>query len=525
MSKIRLNLAMRLVLVFLFFFLIFFAVHLSVNGFWSTDDPYYHAKHSLLIAQTGNPTLVLPWIKFHFFAYAPTDPWWGYHVISALFIRLSDVYLGVKTLTAVLGSLVMVVFYFLVERFGAKRPFIWTLLFFFSSSYFQFRLFLERPFVLALSILPLAAWLIHRKKNIWLFFLSLVFALLYNLAALTVFLCGIYMVAEYIITRKVDFRPIIASSAGVLAGILLHPQSFNYLFVIFVHFFEILYLRFSGTNLGIGSEVQSIDFFQTLAYNILAIVVYIAAVALYAAQKDLRKESVFSLFLLLVSGFWFMLMLVVPRAADFWVPFAWLFSISVFLHLSRSQDYVVAKNFITKKFDYKWISLFLIVAFTMLVFNNFAQIAGYRYRRLAEAREDQYWQEVNDWLKANSRKGDIVFYDIWSYWPRMFFYNDYNTYVVGVDPTFLYDYDHKLFWLWFNMTKRGIYCDKQDECPEISQKDKLNLIAPAIKQQFGAEYILVENEIRGPFSKILSVKKDDFTKIYENKKLLIYKVR
>ena len=96
MNSPKNNFWLKTILVFIVFFSIFFFGHLLKQGFWSNDDPYYHAKHSALIAQTGDLALVRPWLEFHFLNYAPNDPWWGFHLLQAIFIYFFGALLGAK---------------------------------------------------------------------------------------------------------------------------------------------------------------------------------------------------------------------------------------------------------------------------------------------------------------------------------------------------------------------------------------------------------------------------------------------
>ena len=41
------------------------------------------------------------------------------------------------------------------------------------------------------------------------------------------------------------------------------------------------------------------------------------------------------------------------------------------------------------------------------------------------------------WMGAHSRAGDLVFQTDWDDFPRLFFYDTTNVYVVGLDPTYL----------------------------------------------------------------------------------------
>src|SRR3989338_5451145 len=141
--KVLNNIYLKAGLVFLFFFTLFLSAHLLNGGFSSGDDPYYHAKHASLMAQSGNLDLIKPWLEFHFFNYAPVDPWWGFHLGMAFFIYFFGLILGVKIFISFLAALVFLVFYLILKNLNIKYPVVWIFLLFFSSTTFDYRLFLE----------------------------------------------------------------------------------------------------------------------------------------------------------------------------------------------------------------------------------------------------------------------------------------------------------------------------------------------------------------------------------------------
>lgn len=516
----------KIFLVWLVFFILFLIVHLSTNGFSSFDDPYYHAKHSALMAESGNFTLVKPWLKFHFFNYAPTDPWWGFHAIQALFIKFSNIIIGTKILASLLASLAFTVFYYILKKQKVFFPLLWTALYFSSSALFLGRLLLERPFLLALSVLPLAFYYSSQKKYIYLFLLSLFYALSYNLAPLIILLAVFYSAAEYSITKSFNLKITIFAASGVIVGFLLHPQSLNYIFVASVHFFQVVWLRFAGINLGVGEEIQTPGFSYFVIINFLAIIMYLMAVAIFLAMKKTRNGAgaPINYFLFYYSFFWFFITLILPRGVEYWLPLGWIFIAFIFNDFYGSYEYDQSKNFLASRLNLKIFSFFIVSLLSVMILYNYSLIGLKIY-----SQNRDHWPadmaEANDWLKKNTPAGSMVFYNNWGLWPLMFYYNDYNQYIIGMDPTFLYEYDHKLFWLWNNISYYGLYCDRPETCLDASPRDNARLIKTAIKEKFQADYILLANNQDQPLAKFLISDKKNFLKVFNNEKILIYKLK
>jgi hypothetical protein len=100
----------------------------------------------------------------------------------------------------------------------------------------------------------------------------------------------------------------------------------------------------------------------------------------------------------------------------------------------------------------------------------------------------------------------MIFSTDWDDFPMLFYYNPQNTYIVGLDPTYLYDRDPELWKLYANITLGD------EENP-----------APLIRERFGAEYVFTDDE----HPDFLQVAEDsgDFEKVYEDRFTTVLRVR
>ena len=57
------------------------------------------------------------------------------------------------------------------------------------------------------------------------------------------------------------------------------------------------------------------------------------------------------------------------------------------------------------------------------------------------------------WLEANTPPGSRVFQTDWDDFPRLFFYNTHNTYLIGLDPTYMQLYNEDMYDSWVDVTK------------------------------------------------------------------------
>jgi|TARA_Y100000310_G_scaffold204583_1_gene204816 hypothetical protein len=511
------------VLVGVLFFSIFLFFQLATNEFWSVADPFYHTKHSMLMLETRDFTQVAPWITTHFLGYAPNDPWWGYHVLLAISIYFFGPILGMKVLTALFAALVALVFYGILRSFKIKHALAWTALFMFSSMSFLYRLNLERPLLLAMSLMPLAYFFAIRKKYIWLFALSFVYTLLYNLAPLVLVIIVIHTAVEYYYTRILNLKPIIASGAGILCGIIIHPHSLNYLYVMYIHIWQVPYLKLTGVSVDAISELRTPKAYEFIVYNALVLVFSIISWAIIAGTLIKRKKNQAYIVqsLGIISLAWMIVSIVMVRGVEYWIPFAWLFIVLAFYQPQAKKIWKSIPDYIKNN---KLIQALVIGCVGLILGINIF----FTYQLTVTKSEDQEFtysfKTANEWLKENTPQQSVIFYNNWSYWPIMFFNNHHNRYTTGMAPVFLYEYNKELFWIWKSITEYGIYCNTTDFCPSMSPKEQITMVGPTIQTMFNSNYILLENNPEQWLFKVLENQKNQFSKVYENEIVIIFAI-
>ncbi len=522
--------------VFLLFFGIFLVAQFSIGGLWSPDDGYYHAKHAWLMAESGNPTLVEPWIAPHWLTYAPADPWWGFHVLQSIPMHWLDPITSTKIVAAALAALMFLVLFSIFKAERVPRAFWWTALLLISSRLLLMRLLFERPHLVALSFLPLAYWLTMRHKYYWLFGLTLLYTLLYNLAPIMPLMIMGYVIIDGQIknpmpfpkyfTRQINLKPIIATGTGLLAGLLIHPNSQNYIYIISLHLWQILSLRLQGVRLNFGSEIQTISFTELFYSNAPIIILYLLIIAAVIATRSSHARAAWHKIYTLgvLSGGWFLLMIPLPRAIEYWAPLAWLFIILAGAQLLRTETgQIIRAKFIAlsgKKIPLVFLSGFFII----MIMTNVQLLNAYRANHQSLDDDHPGFRAAAAWLNNHTPKHSIVFYPIWSYWPPMFFYNNHNRYLTGMDPTFLYEYSPSLYWLWNNISTDGTVCDQASLCPETSPRWSAAALPATLRNNFNADYVLIKIDPENLFFRLLDQRTRDFSKVYSNEQVAVYQI-
>jgi hypothetical protein len=105
-----------------------------------------------------------------------------------------------------------------------------------------------------------------------------------------------------------------------------------------------------------------------------------------------------------------------------------------------------------------------------------------------------------------SISGELVFPTDWDDFPRLFFYNTHNTYLVELDPTYRLLYNEALYETWADITKGQVVRPSQ-----------------AILQEFGARYVLTDLR----HTAFLSRAADDpgLAEVYRDRDAVVFQVK
>jgi asparagine N-glycosylation enzyme membrane subunit Stt3 len=112
---------------------------------------------------------------------------------------------------------------------------------------------------------------------------------------------------------------------------------------------------------------------------------------------------------------------------------------------------------------------------------------------------------ASKWLQENTSDGDRIFQTDWDDFPRLFFYNTHNIYLIGLDPTYMQLYDAALYDQWVNVTQGNVINPSQ-----------------VIFDTFGARYIHTDLTHRD----FLTVARNDpgLKEVYRDDQAVLFKV-
>jgi len=72
---------------------------------------------------------------------------------------------------------------------------------------------------------------------------------------------------------------------------------------------------------------------------------------------------------------------------------------------------------------------------------------------MSETMASETYAAASHWVRDHAAPGSMVFQTDWDDFPLLFFYNTADIYTIGLDPTFMEQYDPNLFAEWVKITR------------------------------------------------------------------------
>ena len=527
------SLLQYLLIILAAYFLFFW---LQSSPVLSDPDSFYHAKIGQILAN-GKILHQFPWLQFTTLKDNFTDHHFLYHIFLIPFVSLfPDPLAGLKFSVVVIGTMVFtVIFWFLKSN---KVPFSFALtLILLAAGPYLFRANLAKAPILSLAVLIVGLQLMFRKKYIPLFFLSFFYVWLYGGWILLGGAAVIFVAVDSFIqwtTKKFkiqnskfkvtiqnlkfldlgfvwkleigNLKLLMVVMAGLVAGLIINPYFPDNIAFTWQQAVKIGLINYQNI-IGVGGEWYPYKIFDLIGGLNLIFIILVGSLAIFLAT--LPKQTSKSLTLFVLVAIFFILTLKSKRNIEYFTPFAILFSGFAL------RDALAAWNFKLKNILefmsgglIQKLAVGLIAAYfaIMIPLSAVKEISNTK-RDLSGGASFSQFKKLGSWLKANTPKGSIVLHSDWDESPVLFYQNDWNYYIVGLDPTFMYEYNKDLYWKWVNITTgKGV-----DDMTEV------------IKNELRVQYVLATSDHQD-MDKLFK-DNEDFEKIYEDEEGKIYKIK
>ena len=427
------------------------------------NDGFYHIKLAWLMRTEGlKPDF--PWLPLTILNEREFyDHHFLFHVALIPF-TFGDLLTGAKWAAVTFSALAFMGVWYLFHRQRIPAAWLWAAALLGVSDAFLYRMSITRAQSLSLGVLALGlAWMLEGKYK-RLAVLSFLYVWMYNAFPLMFALAGVQVAAVFLTERRLDIRPVLWVGGGLLAGLIINPYFPNNLIFTYHHFLPKL---MDLESVRVGNEWYPYDTGQLLENSLPAFIAFVGGIfglGLSGRKMDARTAVVFLLALL------FGLMLFKARRfVEYFPPFAVIFAAFALAPLfgteQRASNAAAGfSSFLQTYLPETLLAIGVLAGVTISIPAAQDQIGGSKPADLYEG--------ASAWLVENTEAGERIFQTDWDDFPRLFFYNTHNTYLAGLDPTYLQIYDADMYDEWVDITRGDV------ENPSV-----------IIRSRFGARYV------------------------------------
>ncbi|MCC7107162.1 MAG: hypothetical protein IT307_18675 [Chloroflexi bacterium] len=437
-------------------------------------DGYYHIKVADLIRERG-PRLDFIWLTYTILGPGHyTDHHFLFHVFQAPFTVL-DLRLAAKLSAAVFAAASFWAFYRLLVSQQVRWPLLWTGVLLASAYTFLWRQAMARPQCLFLILCYVTFWLMFEERNRWLPLTGFVAAWLFDGFPLFAALPASMLVSSWLLERSFLWKPVVFIGLGMLAGLVIHPYFPRNIEFSVLHLAPKLQLS-TPQDVPVGLEWYPYDlrgYITRAGISTLFVVLGLIPPAWRLGRRGRVEPRVLCLFM--VAAAFMALTIRSQRLIEYFPAFAALFLAVSWgrspLRISIPRPARLGALLPRLRLPTLLLTT-LVVTYGVYWATTHAQDLA---RRGVPPSRIGIYRAASQWLIANTPPRSLVFNTDWDDFPQLFFYNDHNTYIFGLDPTYLSIYDYGLYRAW-----RAI------STGQVSQPGQ------EIRERFGAEWVVTD---------------------------------
>ena len=467
------------------------------------NDGFYHIRFAELMREESlKPEF--PWLPLTILNSREfSDHHFLFHVALIPF-TFGDLRLGAKLAAVLFASIAFLCVWILLR--SQKVPFavLWSLGLLAVSEAFLYRMSITRAQSLSLAVLVIGLYLMFTQRYRWLMPLAFFYVWFYDAFPLLFIQTGIYLLATWMMERKIEARPLIYAGVGTVLGLVINPY-FPDNFIFFLR--HLVPKLAETTSVSVGNEWYPYNTKQIMENSPLALVAFLSGtLALGLNDKRMDAKIATGFFSAIFYG---ILLFQSRRFIEYFPPYALIFAALVWAPLMGGLAERVTFRLRWKERQYQvgslargWIAAGILLVFLL---PGIGITLGGARSSIRGSKPFTLYAEASRWLAENTPAGSRVFQSDWDDFPRLFFYNTHNSYLIGLDPTYMQLYDADLYDLWVKITRGDV------EFP-----------SEYIYPRFGARYVLTDLK-HGDF--IRRADKDPgLVEVYRDQEAVIYKV-
>ena len=411
------------------------------------NDGFYHIKLAWLMRTEGlKPDF--PWLPLSILNEAEFyDHHFLFHVALIPF-TYGNLRLGAKWAAVFFSAISFLAVWYLFHRQKVPFSWLWALALLGISDAFLYRMSITRAQSLSLAVLALGlAWILEGKYK-HLAVLSFLYVWFYDAFPLIIAVAGLHFLAVLLMERRFEFRPLLWTGVGIVAGLIINPYFPNNLIFTWHHLLPKLT---DATSVSVGNEWYPYDTAQLLKNSLPALIAFISgsfALGLSGRKMDVRTTASF-----LIALLFGLMLFKARRFVEYFPPFSLIFAAFAWSPLFLDRQPAASSPL---KFSTLIQANLTVILLMLAVFVGIIKTIPATQRQIADSKPYDLYGGASLWLMQNTQPGERVFQTDWDDFPRLFFYNTHNTYLAGLDPTYLQLYDSELYDLWVSITRGNI---------------------------------------------------------------------
>lgn len=410
------------------------------------NDGFYHIKLAWLMRTEGlKPDF--PWLPLSVLnPQEYYDHHFLYHAALIPFTFFDDLRVGAKWSAVVFASLAFLAVWYLFHRQRIPYAWLWALALLGISDAFLYRMSVTRAQSLSLAVLALAvAWLLERKYK-RLAVLAFLYVWMYNAFPLIGALAVLYVLAIALVERRIEYKALLFIGGGILLGVIVNPYFPDNIIFSWHHMAPKLT---DATSARVGNEWFPYNTKQVLENSFPALIAFVSGIfAIGFSGKKMDVRTTFSLLAALLFGLMFMQ---ARRFVEYFPPFALIFA--AFSLAALLLDHQFACRISTSSPLRRILTNVPLLLLSVAVVVSIARSIPRAREAIGNSKPYDLYAGASQWLEANTPAGSRVFQTDWDDFPRLFYYNTHNTYLIGLDPTYMQTYDPDLYDLWVLITQ------------------------------------------------------------------------
>lgn len=433
-------------------------------------DGYYHIKIAWIMRHEG-VKIAFPWLPLTILNPRDfTDHHLLYHLLLIPF-TFGDLRLGAKAAGLVFGALAIFSVYLAMAALRVRYPLLWLLALLGSGEWFLIRESMTRRQSVSLAMLVLATYLLIRGRYRWLLPLAFAYAWLFDGFVLLLGIVGLAMAARLVAERRLAWPALGWTVLGLALALVINPYFPNNIAFTYHH---VVLKALPDSQITVGNEwyPYAPDVLLRTSWLAVVLVPLGAVPAALAARRAVRDHAL--LFLAGLAATFLVLYLRSRRFIETEPAFAVLFC-------AYSWSHYAPRGAAGQLWGRLAPGIRSALAVLLVLGAGFQTglVVQRAQRAVQGERPYNMFEAAARFVEARSAPLEPIFQTDWDDFPYLFFYNTHNSYIVGLDPTYMYLEQPELYLLWRSIG-RG----------EVEQPGRL------IRDRFGARWIITDRAHR-----------------------------